>query len=607
MKKLWLISFLFLPTTLYAADSFSLKTIADTFSNVIVNSLVGLAVAVAGAAFAYGIAIYIAGARNGDPNVIKKGNTFILWGGLTLFLMLSFWGIITYVQTTSGLGGNIVIPDASLRSSKQLFSLSGGFGAGTTGTTNTLGNGPRSVNATIPDPDKSQWDGGSKPCPEGSSFDGNGNCIKVVSPATELAEIGQASSDRPPVPDEVTPTPATLAPPPVSGEVFQPNDKDKSQKKFIYLVSDGKLGNLIQNTTGTTDEKMNKTLWEMFVRTNAPEIVNRVNSFHVFLTSPPDTPGLYGSVRSDLKGRYALTIVIQTHMKAGVLDTAEVYNTYLHEGFHIASLSQADASVVMKDYVCPTYFSTAYFGQCVGNNSYLMKFTAKFYKGGYGQYTSKFDVTANRTCTSEYGCTKFTEDIAESYMEFVAKDKPTTNDVADQKILFFYDFPELIALRTQIRRNITGEVSARGKDSDGDGLPDTVEQHRGTDPENADSDGDGVSDSEDGDADGDGSYDGAEVDDDGDGVLDDAPEGSSEYQYEDQDPYDGYNTFNSDTNGDGAVNFYDDSYDRDFSNNSSSASLPASSDSDCIESGIKGINYKKYCNGVDVTGDANDL
>ena len=122
MKKLWLISFLFLPTTLYAADSFSLKTIADTFSNVIVNSLVGLAVAVAGAAFAYGIAIYIAGARNGDPNVIKKGNTFILWGGLTLFLMLSFWGIITYVQTTSGLGGNIVIPDASLRSSKQLLS-----------------------------------------------------------------------------------------------------------------------------------------------------------------------------------------------------------------------------------------------------------------------------------------------------------------------------------------------------------------------------------------------------------------------------------------------------------------------------------------------------
>jgi|GEM_PF-1759490 len=58
-------------------------------------------------------------------------------------------------------------------------------------------------------------------------------------------------------------------------------------------------------------------------------------------------------------------------------------------------------------------------------------------------------------------------------------------------------------------------------DSDGDGLPDGVEDAHGTDPQNPDTDGDGISDSnEQGDADGDGVPDAAEIDSDNDGIAD---------------------------------------------------------------------------------------
>ena len=50
------------------------------------------------------------------------------------------------------------------------------------------------------------------------------------------------------------------------------------------------------------------------------------------------------------------------------------------------------------------------------------------------------------------------EDIAESWSYFVLKPRPTGNTIADQKVLYFYDFPELITLREQIARNLCNQL-----------------------------------------------------------------------------------------------------------------------------------------------------
>jgi hypothetical protein len=58
---------------------------------------------------------------------------------------------------------------------------------------------------------------------------------------------------------------------------------------------------------------------------------------------------------------------------------------------------------------------------------------------------------------SEYAATSPAEDIAESWSFFILTPKPELNSIANEKILFFYEYPELVALRTQILTNICAE------------------------------------------------------------------------------------------------------------------------------------------------------
>ena len=53
-----------------------------------------------------------------------------------------------------------------------------------------------------------------------------------------------------------------------------------------------------------------------------------------------------------------------------------------------------------------------------------------------------------------YATTHPSEDIAETWTHFVLTKKPTAKTVAEEKILFFYEFEELVRLRDEIRTNI---------------------------------------------------------------------------------------------------------------------------------------------------------
>lgn len=84
----------------------------------------------------------------------------------------------------------------------------------------------------------------------------------------------------------------------------------------------------------------------------------------------------------------------------------------------------------------------------IHTNSYDEQYTLveEFYK----KHTDQF--------VREYAATNIHEDTAESFMRFVLEPKPVGNGVVDQKILFFYDFPELVAMRAQMIQNICSYV-----------------------------------------------------------------------------------------------------------------------------------------------------
>ncbi|HKK94994.1 MAG TPA: hypothetical protein VJ916_01535 [Anaerovoracaceae bacterium] len=54
---------------------------------------------------------------------------------------------------------------------------------------------------------------------------------------------------------------------------------------------------------------------------------------------------------------------------------------------------------------------------------------------------------------NDYATTSPEEDISESFATFVIYEKPRGNEIYKKKILFFYDYPELVNIRSEIRKN----------------------------------------------------------------------------------------------------------------------------------------------------------
>ncbi len=85
----------------------------DTFTGTVVKSLATLFATSAMVAFFYGIVQYIWGLREGKADQVTKGNQFMVWGLVALFVMFSVWGIVQYAQNIFGIKGdnNITIPE----------------------------------------------------------------------------------------------------------------------------------------------------------------------------------------------------------------------------------------------------------------------------------------------------------------------------------------------------------------------------------------------------------------------------------------------------------------------------------------------------------------
>ena len=64
----------------------------------------------------------------------------------------------------------------------------------------------------------------------------------------------------------------------------------------------------------------------------------------------------------------------------------------------------------------------------------------------YNKYQDQF--------VDDYAVTDPSEDIAETWAFYILRPKPDGNSIADQKIKFFYEYPELVQLRQQILQNL---------------------------------------------------------------------------------------------------------------------------------------------------------
>lgn len=106
---------------------------------------------------------------------------------------------------------------------------------------------------------------------------------------------------------------------------------------------------------------------------------------------------------------------------------------------------------------------------CANSNSYINLFYDRFWIEIYDEwdainleedddvYYQKLDdfyYNYQDQFLTDYAVTHPAEDIAESFSFFIFSDFPQGDTIAEQKVLFFYNFPELVELRRQIRSNL---------------------------------------------------------------------------------------------------------------------------------------------------------
>lgn len=120
--------------------------------------------------------------------------------------------------------------------------------------------------------------------------------------------------------------------------------------------------------------------------------------------------------------------------------------TFVHEYGHVLTLNHTQTDMSKKD---PNTFY--YNRDCYLEGSYILDFFNQFWSdletenGGslYFEHPDWFvDQYASQTCD---------EDIAESFAMFVLTEKPDGDTMAEQKIRFFYEYPELVKTRNRIR------------------------------------------------------------------------------------------------------------------------------------------------------------
>ena len=94
--------------------------------------------------------------------------------------------------------------------------------------------------------------------------------------------------------------------------------------------------------------------------------------------------------------------------------------------------------------------------QVMGYEVTLQPYTSSDGKNGSRLYVNTLSEEERHPTNyvSRYGANQFHEDIADTFTVFVLGERPAGNTVAEEKILLFWDDPDMVNIRNEIRENI---------------------------------------------------------------------------------------------------------------------------------------------------------
>jgi hypothetical protein len=219
------------------------------------------------------------------------------------------------------------------------------------------------------------------------------------------------------------------------------------------------------------DTDAHKRIWDFYVAVIPPELRTTVKEFIIFTDGPEETTAWVN--KSNTSNEYS-------QVGFDLLDAdypPYLADTLVHETAHLIFLSPEQVphdqdrlhyyqEREKKFFECEQYVSG---GDCSLPASYINLFYQKFWKTSYAEWW-QVDQAAQDTETSDeywdvlekfydkhndwfldsYAATDVEEDMAESFAFFVLNPKLSGASTYEQKVAFFYGFPELVEYRRQM-------------------------------------------------------------------------------------------------------------------------------------------------------------
>lgn len=242
---------------------------------------------------------------------------------------------------------------------------------------------------------------------------------------------------------------------------------------IIYTVQGDDLLNPVENWEAATDEELedilldqgyHEVLWQDFAGLIPLEYRRSITRLAIFTDGEEE---ILASVTPNGENYDTWTLALDA--LDGTYFGEELVQTMIHEFGHtiflmpsqvprsLEVLQNEEDEAIYEEAVaaCPTYFT----GEgCSTQDSYVNAFFGQFWLEFYDELESLDEGELYEAYpdqfVNDYAATNPDEDMAESWTFFILKDKPEPDTIAHQKILFFYQYPELTDLRDQIRERL---------------------------------------------------------------------------------------------------------------------------------------------------------
>ena len=255
---------------------------------------------------------------------------------------------------------------------------------------------------------------------------------------------------------------------PQAGSEFSTATGDNPDFYLTYEVAGDRLYPCESPAAGSSgrwqDPAVHAEIWELVLTVIPEEYRPMIAYFEIFTDGRDGTLGAIECV--DNNEEFILSIDVADFLrKDNVLLRDELVETILHELGHIITLNAGQVySGHLKQGNNPQTYQ-ADFGD-TREDSYLNIFYHRFWPEIHNEWFAislidheqaretalyHFYETHQDRFVSDYAALDPEEDIAESFAVFILETKPYGHTEAAQKVLFFYEFPELVELRHRIR------------------------------------------------------------------------------------------------------------------------------------------------------------